>query len=97
MFRSGNIDHMDDRLYDATVEVLPAEPPSGPVDLPDLSLDSTLRQPKEDGYYIVGLFDDKGFVESAVPDSLGKIDVLRIHFHSKSENWVILSEASLIT
>ncbi|XP_041360411.1 alpha-1,3-mannosyl-glycoprotein 4-beta-N-acetylglucosaminyltransferase B-like [Gigantopelta aegis] len=92
LFRSGNIDHMDDRLYDATVEILPAQQPKGPIDLSDLNLFAGQKQPKENGYYIIGLFNDKGFVESTVPETLGKIDVLRIHFHSKSENWVILSE-----
>lgn len=84
-FKSGNAEHPSDKFYNTTVEVLPAEPPS------NSALISTTNM-TSDGYVIVGKFDSVGIASGTVEDSLGKIQSLRLHVHSDSDNWAILSE-----
>ncbi|XP_071088522.1 alpha-1,3-mannosyl-glycoprotein 4-beta-N-acetylglucosaminyltransferase B-like [Haliotis cracherodii] len=92
LFRTGNTDHTDDRVYDGTIEVLPETPPDNPVHLPKLDFAPGEKQTKEEGYYILGVFDDQGICEGDVPEDLGKIAVLRIHFQSDSNHWLVISE-----
>lgn len=47
-----------------------------------------------DGYLIVGSFNGFGLAEGTVDNRIGKLRELRLHVHSESENWVILSEVS---
>lgn len=45
-----------------------------------------------DGFLIVGSFNNFGIAEGSVDSRIGKLRELRLHVHSDSENWVILSE-----
>lgn len=47
-----------------------------------------------DGYLIVGSFNTFGVAEGGLDNRIGKLRELRLHVHSESENWVILSEVS---
>ncbi|XP_050315791.1 alpha-1,3-mannosyl-glycoprotein 4-beta-N-acetylglucosaminyltransferase B isoform X3 [Anthonomus grandis grandis] len=83
-FKSGNAEHPSDKFYNTTVEVLPVELPSNaPVVLSNMT---------SDGYVVVGKFESSGIATGTVDDSLGKIQALRLHVHSDSDNWAILSE-----
>ncbi|CAH1129914.1 unnamed protein product [Ceutorhynchus assimilis] len=84
-FKSGNAEHPSDKFYNTTVEVLPVEAPS----FFSLTSASNLTS---DGYVIVGKFDSAGIATGTVDDNFGKIQALRLHVHSDSENWAILSE-----
>lgn len=88
LFRSGNHEHPSDRFYNTTVEVLPDQ----------LSEESIVWQQYNtttDGYLIIGGFNAFGIAEGNVDNRMGKLRELRLHVHSESENWVILSEVSL--
>ncbi|EFA00960.2 alpha-1,3-mannosyl-glycoprotein 4-beta-N-acetylglucosaminyltransferase B [Tribolium castaneum] len=81
-FRSGNAEHPSDKFYNTTVEVLPAE-----ANQYGNSLNVT-----SDGYIVVGKFDSVGIATGVPDESIGKIQALRLHVHSESDNWAILSE-----
>lgn len=85
LFRSGNAEHPADKFYNTTIEVLLANP-----EVLDEPLNFT-----EDGYFIIGNFDETGIATSKDLTSLGKLLALRLYLHSDSENWVILSEISI--
>lgn len=84
MFRSGNIEHPEDRFYNATVEVMPVQP---------LEMDGSMEfNTTSDGYVIVGGFDQLGVAEASVSPRIGKVKELRLRVLSEAENWVILNE-----
>jgi alpha-1,3-mannosylglycoprotein beta-1,4-N-acetylglucosaminyltransferase A/B len=87
LFRSGNHEHPSDKFYNTTVEVLPDQ----------LNEESVVWQQYNtttDGFLIVGSFNAFGIAEGSVDGRIGKLRELRLHVHSESENWVILSEVS---
>lgn len=87
LFRSGNHEHPSDKFYNTTVEVLPDQ----------LSEESVIWQQYNtttDGYLIIGSFNAFGMAEGSVDVRIGKLRELRLHVHTESENWVILSEVS---
>ncbi|XP_025837722.1 alpha-1,3-mannosyl-glycoprotein 4-beta-N-acetylglucosaminyltransferase A [Agrilus planipennis] len=85
-FRSGNAEHITDKLYNTTVEVLPVDP----------IVQGSAWNVTSDGYIIVGKFDLFGMAEGILNETISKISVLRLHVHSESENWTILSEINII-
>ncbi|KAK7073588.1 Alpha-1,3-mannosyl-glycoprotein 4-beta-N-acetylglucosaminyltransferase B, partial [Halocaridina rubra] len=87
LFRSGNVEHPSDRLYNTTVEILPVHPISK---LP--SQQQGKYRTTDDDYVIVGEFDDMGVAEGSIDTNLGEIQSLRLSVHIDSENWAILSE-----
>lgn len=48
-----------------------------------------------DGFLIVGNFNALGVAESVIDPKIGNVKELRLHIHSDSENWVILSEVGV--
>ena len=80
LFRSGNAEHPSDKFLNTTVEALP---------VPQTSTVNTTS----DGFVVVGQFDSSGLAQGVI-DHLGKIKVMRLHVHSDSDNWAILSEVS---
>lgn len=89
LFRSGNHEHPSDKFYNTTVEVLPDQ-------LNEESMIWQQYNTTTDGFLIVGSFNGFGVAEGNVDNRIGKLRELRLHVHSESENWVILSEVSLI-
>lgn len=45
-------------------------------------------------FFISGKFDSVGIATATLDDSIGKVRALRLHVHSESNNWAILSEVS---
>lgn len=45
-----------------------------------------------DGFLIIGSFNEFGIAEGVVDPKIGTIKEIRLHVHSDSENWAILSE-----
>lgn len=88
MFRSGNIEHPEDRFYNATIEVFPVQPV---VDTDALGMEFNTTS---DGYVIVGSFDQLGVAEGTPSTRIGKVKELRIRVQVEAENWVILNEVS---
>ncbi|KAL1501288.1 hypothetical protein ABEB36_006636 [Hypothenemus hampei] len=89
LFKSGNAEHPSDKFYNTTVEVLPLD---GPASSNSIFTSWASANLTSDGYVIVGKFDGSGIARGTVDESLGKIQSLRLHVHSDSENWAILSE-----
>ncbi|NXR65985.1 MGT4B acetylglucosaminyltransferase, partial [Rhadina sibilatrix] len=89
LFRSGNMEHPGDKLFNTTVEVLPA--------------DETLRKElasnrskfnypaTKDGYLKIGAFKN-GIAEGSISQSIGRIQAIRLSVTSDSPVWAILSE-----
>ncbi|KAF4801448.1 Calmegin [Turdus rufiventris] len=89
LFRSGNMEHPGDKLFNTTVEVLPA--------------DETLRKElvangskfnypaTKDGYLKIGAFEN-GIAEGSINQSIGRIQAFRLSIRSDSPVWAILSE-----
>ncbi|XP_055916240.1 alpha-1,3-mannosyl-glycoprotein 4-beta-N-acetylglucosaminyltransferase B [Eupeodes corollae] len=88
LFRSGNSEHPSDRFYNTTVEVLPDS-------LTETSPIWSTYNSTADGYLIVGGFDAFGLAEGAIDPKIGTIKEIRLHVHSDSENWALLSEIHL--
>lgn len=89
LFRSGNHEHPSDKFYNTTVEVLPDQ-------LNEESIVWQQYNTTTDGYLIVGSFNSFGIAEGNLDNRIGKLRELRLHVHSESENWLILSEASIM-
>lgn len=89
LFRSGNTEHPSDRLYNTTVEILPAS-------LPENSYIWTAYNSTADGFLIVGNFNEFGIAEGTIESKIGKVKEIRLHVHTDSENWAILSEVNIV-
>lgn len=87
MFRSGNTEHPSDRFYNTTVEILP-------ISVPENSEIWNAYNSTADGFLIVGGFNEFGIAEGIIEAKIGKIKEIRLHIHTDSENWAILSEVN---
>ncbi|GBO28895.1 hypothetical protein AVEN_34772-1 [Araneus ventricosus] len=84
-FRSGCVDHPEDILVNASVQVLPAVTPKFPelIPYPNTS----------DRFLVVGSFSDtSGIAEGSIIPTVGPVTVLRIHIEEEVDHWVALSE-----
>uniref|UniRef100_A0A8C6WQB4 Alpha-1,3-mannosyl-glycoprotein 4-beta-N-acetylglucosaminyltransferase B n=1 Tax=Neogobius melanostomus TaxID=47308 RepID=A0A8C6WQB4_9GOBI len=86
-FRSGNIEHPGDKLFNTTVEVLPFDK--------EALTDGKEKSPKyhrtEDGFYRIAWFHN-GVCEGEVEPSFGPLEAIRLTVITDSPVWVILSE-----
>ncbi|XP_063776447.1 alpha-1,3-mannosyl-glycoprotein 4-beta-N-acetylglucosaminyltransferase-like protein MGAT4D isoform X1 [Pseudophryne corroboree] len=82
LFRSGNIEHPGDKLFNATVQILPLEKVNS---VPQGS------QIDEDGFIQIGKFVN-GIAEGEIGSSFGKIKAIRIKILKESPVWALLSE-----
>ncbi|KAM9295495.1 alpha-1,3-mannosyl-glycoprotein 4-beta-N-acetylglucosaminyltransferase-like protein MGAT4D isoform 3-T4 [Morus bassanus] len=91
-FRSGNMEHPGDKLFNTTVEVLPADEKLRK-ELVDNG--SKFNYPaRKDGYLKIGAFEN-GIAEGSINQSIGKIQAIRLSVNSDSPVWAILSEGSV--
>ncbi|XP_068134192.1 alpha-1,3-mannosyl-glycoprotein 4-beta-N-acetylglucosaminyltransferase B isoform X1 [Hyperolius riggenbachi] len=91
-FRSGNIEHPEDKLYNTTVEILPFDSLQSDKE----ALHEGRAKPSKyhrtpDGYFQIGSFN-KGIAEGEVDPSFGPLEALRLSIQTDSPVWVILSE-----
>ncbi|XP_069619704.1 alpha-1,3-mannosyl-glycoprotein 4-beta-N-acetylglucosaminyltransferase B isoform X1 [Ranitomeya imitator] len=91
-FRSGNIEHPEDKLYNTTVEILPFDSLQSDKE----ALHEGRGKPSKyhrtsDGYLQIGSFN-KGIAEGEVDSSFGPLEALRLCIQTDSPVWVILSE-----
>ncbi|NWS59553.1 MGT4B acetylglucosaminyltransferase, partial [Chunga burmeisteri] len=88
-FRSGNMEHPGDKLFNTTVEVLPANEM-----LRKELIDNGSKfnySASKDGYLKIGAFEN-GIAEGNISQSIGKIQAIRLSVNSDSPVWAILSE-----
>nr|XP_006114335.2 alpha-1,3-mannosyl-glycoprotein 4-beta-N-acetylglucosaminyltransferase B-like [Pelodiscus sinensis] len=95
LFRSGNMEHPGDKLYNTTVEVLPAVETELLKDAIGQG-DKVNYQTTKDGYLKIGTFDN-GIAEDIISPSVGKIQAIRLSIHSNSSVWALLSEIFIKT
>ncbi|NWW73589.1 MGT4B acetylglucosaminyltransferase, partial [Climacteris rufus] len=89
LFRSGNVEHPGDKLFNTTVEVLPADEMLRK-ELVDNG--SKFNYPAtKDGYLKIGAFEN-GIAEGSISQSIGRIQAIRLSVSSDSPVWAILSE-----
>ncbi|GFR02404.1 alpha-1,3-mannosyl-glycoprotein 4-beta-N-acetylglucosaminyltransferase B [Trichonephila clavata] len=87
-FRSGCVDHPEDILVNASVQVLPAVAPKIPelIPYPNTS----------DRFLVVGSFSDtSGVAEGSIIPTVGPVTILRIHIDEEVDHWIALSEIIL--
>lgn len=85
--KSGNPEHPEDKLYNATFHIKPEHP------IPSDRVPSSYSL-TSDSFYIIDQFsNDLGTVSGHIdPQVTGKISQIRIHIPNASETWIILSE-----
>lgn len=88
LFRSGNVEHPNDKFYNTSVEVYPVQ--NGTF------VTEHRYQLSLEGFWIVGRFNENGIAQSNLDASFGAIKMLRLRVQSESDSWVILSEISLV-
>nr|XP_031293888.1 alpha-1,3-mannosyl-glycoprotein 4-beta-N-acetylglucosaminyltransferase B [Camelus dromedarius] len=94
-FRSGNIEHPEDKLFNTSVEVLPFDNPQSDKEALQEGRSVTLRYPRSpDGYLQIGSFY-KGVAQGEVDPAFGPLEALRLSIQTDSPVWVILSEIFL--
>uniref|UniRef100_A0A8C6TNP5 Alpha-1,3-mannosyl-glycoprotein 4-beta-N-acetylglucosaminyltransferase B n=1 Tax=Neogobius melanostomus TaxID=47308 RepID=A0A8C6TNP5_9GOBI len=95
-FRSGNIEHPGDKLFNTTVEVLPFDNLQAEK---EALTDGKEKSPKyhrtEDGFYRIAWFHN-GVCEGEVEPSFGPLEAIRLTVITDSPVWVILSEVGLL-
>ncbi|XP_068868816.1 alpha-1,3-mannosyl-glycoprotein 4-beta-N-acetylglucosaminyltransferase-like protein MGAT4D isoform X2 [Aphelocoma coerulescens] len=94
LFRSGNVEHPGDKLFNTTVEVLPADE----MLIKELvDNGSKFNYPAtKDGYLKIGAFEN-GIAEGSINRSIGRIQAIRLSVSSDSPVWAILSEVLIKT
>uniref|UniRef100_A0A4W3HET9 Alpha-1,3-mannosyl-glycoprotein 4-beta-N-acetylglucosaminyltransferase B n=1 Tax=Callorhinchus milii TaxID=7868 RepID=A0A4W3HET9_CALMI len=91
-FRSGNIEHPGDKLFNTTVDVLPFDNVQlGKETLLDGKEKSPRYQRTEDGFIRIASFTN-GIAEGEVDPAFGPLEGFRLSILSDSPVWVILSE-----
>ncbi|XP_036703892.1 alpha-1,3-mannosyl-glycoprotein 4-beta-N-acetylglucosaminyltransferase B isoform X4 [Balaenoptera musculus] len=94
-FRSGNIEHPEDKLFNTSVEVLPFDNPQSDKEALQEGRSATLQYPRSsDGYLQIGSFY-KGVAQGEVDPAFGPLEALRLSIQTDSPVWVILSEIFL--
>lgn len=90
--KSGNPEHPDDKLYNATFQVKPEKP----IELNNLP--DNYKQAGQ-GFYMINRFSNAlGMVSGTIdPNITGKISQIRIIIPFASETWIILSEIEFAT
>uniref|UniRef100_A0A669B1L4 Alpha-1,3-mannosyl-glycoprotein 4-beta-N-acetylglucosaminyltransferase B n=1 Tax=Oreochromis niloticus TaxID=8128 RepID=A0A669B1L4_ORENI len=91
-FRSGNIEHPGDKLFNTSVEVLPFDNIQAEK---EALIEGKEKTPKyhrtEDGFIRIGTFHN-GIAEGEVDPSFGPLEAMRLSVITDSPVWVILSE-----
>ncbi|KAM9143540.1 alpha-1,3-mannosyl-glycoprotein 4-beta-N-acetylglucosaminyltransferase-like protein MGAT4D isoform 7-T7 [Pangshura tecta] len=95
LFRSGNMEHPGDKLFNTTIEVWPAAETELLKDAVGHG-DTVNYQTTKDGYLKIGTFDN-GIAEGIISPSVGKIQAIRLSIHSDSPVWALLSEILIKT
>ncbi|KAM9740910.1 alpha-1,3-mannosyl-glycoprotein 4-beta-N-acetylglucosaminyltransferase B [Menidia menidia] len=91
-FRSGNIEHPGDKLFNTTVEVLPFDNIQAEKEVLTDGKEKTPKfQRTEDGFIRIGAFQG-GVAEGEVEPSFGPLEAMRLWVLTDSPVWVILSE-----
>uniref|UniRef100_A0A8C3SA18 MGAT4 family member D n=1 Tax=Chelydra serpentina TaxID=8475 RepID=A0A8C3SA18_CHESE len=86
LFRSGNMEHPGDKLFNTTVEVWPAS---------TRKMHFTIAHTSDEWFCLyIGTFDN-GIAEGIISPSVGKIQAIRLSIHSDSPVWALLSEVSI--
>nr|XP_013808935.1 PREDICTED: alpha-1,3-mannosyl-glycoprotein 4-beta-N-acetylglucosaminyltransferase B [Apteryx mantelli mantelli] len=91
-FRSGNIEHPEDKLFNTTVEVLPFDSLQSDKEALQEGRGTAFKYRRtSDGYIQIGSFS-KGVAEGEVDPSFGPLEAIRLAIQTDSPVWIILSE-----
>ncbi|XP_040459704.1 alpha-1,3-mannosyl-glycoprotein 4-beta-N-acetylglucosaminyltransferase B isoform X5 [Falco naumanni] len=91
-FRSGNIEHPEDKLFNTTVEVLPFDSLQSDKEALQEGRGTVVKYRRmTDGYIQIGSFS-KGIAEGEVDPSFGPLEAIRLSIQTDSPVWIILSE-----
>lgn len=88
--KSGNVEHPDDKLQNASLHIKTENP------IPDSILPKNYVKTSDDFYVIDSFSKDVGVVGGTIdPEITGKITDVRIHISSSSDTWILITEISL--
>uniref|UniRef100_A0A3B4XQQ2 Alpha-1,3-mannosyl-glycoprotein 4-beta-N-acetylglucosaminyltransferase B n=1 Tax=Seriola lalandi dorsalis TaxID=1841481 RepID=A0A3B4XQQ2_SERLL len=91
-FRSGNIEHPGDKLFNTSVEVLPFDNIQAEKEALTEGREKTPKYHRtEDGFIRIGTFQN-GIAEGEVDPTFGPLEAMRLSVLTDSPVWVILSE-----
>ncbi|XP_034545267.1 alpha-1,3-mannosyl-glycoprotein 4-beta-N-acetylglucosaminyltransferase B [Notolabrus celidotus] len=91
-FRSGNIEHPGDKLFNTSVEVLPFDNIQAEKEALTEGREKTPKYHRtEDGFIRIGNFQN-GIAEGEVDPTFGPLEAMRLSVITDSPVWVILSE-----
>uniref|UniRef100_A0A674AV55 Alpha-1,3-mannosyl-glycoprotein 4-beta-N-acetylglucosaminyltransferase B n=1 Tax=Salmo trutta TaxID=8032 RepID=A0A674AV55_SALTR len=91
-FRSGNIEHPGDKLFNTSVEVLPFDNIQSEKEALKEGREKTPKYHRtEDGFIRIGVFHN-GIAEGEVDPTFGPLEALRLSVITDCPVWVILSE-----
>uniref|UniRef100_A0A8K9WU04 Alpha-1,3-mannosyl-glycoprotein 4-beta-N-acetylglucosaminyltransferase B n=1 Tax=Oncorhynchus mykiss TaxID=8022 RepID=A0A8K9WU04_ONCMY len=91
-FRSGNIEHPGDKLFNTSVEVLPFDVSLSEKEALKEGREKTPKYHRtEDGFIRIGVFHN-GIAEGEVDPTFGPLEALRLSVITDCPVWVILSE-----
>ncbi|XP_037833444.1 alpha-1,3-mannosyl-glycoprotein 4-beta-N-acetylglucosaminyltransferase B [Kryptolebias marmoratus] len=91
-FRSGNIEHPGDKLFNTSVEVLPFDNIQAEKEALTEGREKTPKYHRtDDGFIRIGKFQN-GIAEGEVDPSFGPLEAMRLSVITDSPVWVILSE-----
>ncbi|XP_045885969.1 alpha-1,3-mannosyl-glycoprotein 4-beta-N-acetylglucosaminyltransferase B [Micropterus dolomieu] len=91
-FRSGNIEHPGDKLFNTSVEVLPFDNIQAEKEALTEGREKTPKYHRtEDGFIRIGTFQN-GIAEGEVDPTFGPLEAMRLTVMTDSPVWVILSE-----
>ncbi|XP_041869776.1 alpha-1,3-mannosyl-glycoprotein 4-beta-N-acetylglucosaminyltransferase B isoform X2 [Corvus kubaryi] len=91
-FRSGNIEHPEDKLFNTTVEVLPFDSLQSDKEALQEGRGAVVKYRRTaDGYIQIGSFS-KGIAEGEVDPYFGPLEAIRLSIQTDSPVWIILSE-----
>ncbi|KAI1234115.1 hypothetical protein IHE44_0003828 [Lamprotornis superbus] len=92
-FRSGNIEHPEDKLFNTTVEVLPFDSLQSDKEALQEGRGAVKYRRTADGYLQIGTAGcGVGVAEGEVDPSFGPLEAVRLSIQTDSPVWIILSE-----
>uniref|UniRef100_A0A8C0IJ13 MGAT4 family member D n=1 Tax=Bubo bubo TaxID=30461 RepID=A0A8C0IJ13_BUBBB len=91
---NGNMEHPGDKLFNTTVEVLPADVSLSFPTVIHIFHSNTCLYGSSFIFYL-GAFEN-GIAEGSINQSIGKIQAIRLSVNSDSPVWAILSEVSML-
>ncbi|KAK3099227.1 hypothetical protein FSP39_001257, partial [Pinctada imbricata] len=95
LIRSGNPDHAEDIFQNTSVLIKP-DPKFASSFLKFVKNGKIPFHPVDEGFFKVGEFDKQGLAQFSIPDTVGRIEHVKLLMNANNKNWVIISEVCIL-